>query len=162
MHAASSHMKKCTQSSRRAFLPGSQGHSICDLTGAPSGPLQSWVVGENAGHVCAGQVNTVSRDAAMSPGASDTLAAFAGTYSTLLLPTEAGEEVRPGAEITITVNSAGDSRILPVQESPLLGAHPPCPPSAASTSPGMQGCQGTAAAARMRTWMPCDPCMPVK
>ena len=43
----------------------------------------------------------------MSPGGSDSLAAFAGTYSTLLLPTEAGEEVRPGAEIAITVNSAG-------------------------------------------------------
>jgi hypothetical protein len=52
-------------------------------------------------------VNTASRDAVVSPGASDTLAAFAGVYATHLLPAEAGEQVQPGAEIAITVNSQG-------------------------------------------------------
>ena len=53
------------------------------------------------------QVNTAGRDAAMSPGNADSLAAFAGTYATHLLPSEAGEQVTPGAEIAITVNSQG-------------------------------------------------------
>jgi hypothetical protein len=53
------------------------------------------------------QVNTAGRDAAASPGSSDSLAAFAGTYATHLLPAEDGAQVAAGAEVAITVNSQG-------------------------------------------------------
>ncbi len=54
------------------------------------------------------QVNTAGRDAAVSPGNSDSLAAFAGTYATHLLPAHDGAQVTAGAEIAITVNSQGE------------------------------------------------------
>ena len=53
------------------------------------------------------QVNTASRDAVVSPGGGDSLAAFAGTYATHLLPAQDGEQTQPGAEIAITVDAAG-------------------------------------------------------
>ena len=52
-------------------------------------------------------MNTASRDAVVSPGAGDSLAAFAGTYASHLLPAQDGEQTQPGAEIAITVNAAG-------------------------------------------------------
>jgi hypothetical protein len=56
---------------------------------------------------CVHQVNTAGRDAAVSPGNSDSLAAFAGVYATHLLPADDGAQVTAGAEIAITVNSQG-------------------------------------------------------
>ena len=53
------------------------------------------------------QVNIAGRDAALSPGASDTLAAFAGTYATHQLPAAEGGQVVQGAEVVVTVNSQG-------------------------------------------------------
>lgn len=53
------------------------------------------------------QVNIASRDAALSPAASDTLAVFAGTYATHLLPDAEGGQVSAGAEVVVTVNSQG-------------------------------------------------------
>jgi len=55
------------------------------------------------------QVNTVSRSAAISPGSSDSLAAFAGVYATHLLPAENDQQVTQGAEIAIKVNNQGES-----------------------------------------------------
>ena len=55
------------------------------------------------------QVNTAGRDAAISPGCSDSLADFAGTYATHLLPAEQKEQVTQGCEITIKVNAQGGS-----------------------------------------------------
>ena len=55
------------------------------------------------------QVNTVSRTAAISPGSSDSLAAFAGVYATHLLPAENDQQVTQGAEIAIKVNNQGES-----------------------------------------------------
>ncbi|CAL8470616.1 g10158 [Coccomyxa elongata] len=57
--------------------------------------------------IVSGKVNTAGRDAAVSPGNSDSLAAFAGTYATHLLPAHDGAQVTAGAEIAITVNSQG-------------------------------------------------------
>jgi hypothetical protein len=59
------------------------------------------------------QVNIAGRDAALSPGASDTLAAFAGTYATHQLPAEEGGQVAPGAEVVVTVNAQGAARWAP-------------------------------------------------
>ena len=53
------------------------------------------------------QVNTAGRYAAVSPGSSDSLADFAGTYATHLLPAEQKEQVTQGCEITIKVNAQG-------------------------------------------------------
>ena len=53
------------------------------------------------------QVNIAGRDAALSPGSSDTLAAFAGTYATHQLPAAEGGQVVQGAEVVVTVNSQG-------------------------------------------------------
>jgi hypothetical protein len=53
-------------------------------------------------------VNTAGRDAAVSPGNSDSLAAFAGTYATHLLPADECAQVTTGAEIAINVNSQGE------------------------------------------------------
>ncbi|KAK9819073.1 hypothetical protein WJX81_008479, partial [Elliptochloris bilobata] len=55
--------------------------------------------------IVSGKVNIAGRDAALSPGASDTLAVFAGTYATHLLPAAEGGQVSPGAEVVVTVNS---------------------------------------------------------
>ena len=55
------------------------------------------------------QVNTVGRNAAISPGSSDSLAAFAGVYATHLLPAENDQQVTQGAEIAIKVNNQGES-----------------------------------------------------
>ena len=54
------------------------------------------------------QVNTAGRDSAVSPGNSDSLAAFAGTYATHLLPADEAAQVTTGAEIAINVNSQGE------------------------------------------------------
>ena len=54
------------------------------------------------------QVNTAGRDAAISPGSADSLADFAGTYATHLLPAENKEQVTQGCEITIKVNAQGE------------------------------------------------------
>ena len=53
-------------------------------------------------------MNTAGRDAAVSPGNSDSLAAFAGTYATHLLPADECAQVTTGAEIAINVNSQGE------------------------------------------------------
>ena len=55
-------------------------------------------------------MNTAGRDAAVSPGSSDALAAFAGTYATHLLPAAGGSQVTKGAEITVKVNAEGERR----------------------------------------------------
>ncbi|KAK9904020.1 hypothetical protein WJX75_002682 [Coccomyxa subellipsoidea] len=57
--------------------------------------------------IVSGKVNTAGRDAAVSPGNSDSLAAFAGTYATHLLPADECAQVTTGAEIAINVNSQG-------------------------------------------------------
>ena len=54
------------------------------------------------------QVNTAGRDAAISPGSSDSLAAFAGTYATHLLPGEVDGQVAQGSQIAIKVNAQGE------------------------------------------------------
>lgn len=68
--------------------------------------------------MCAAQVNIAGRDAALSPGASDTLAAFAGTYATYQLPAAEGGQVKQGAEVVVTVNSQGAA---PLTSSPRTG-----------------------------------------
>lgn len=54
-------------------------------------------------------MNTAGRDSAISPGSSDSLAAFAGTYATHLLPAESDQQVTKGAEIAVKVNAQGES-----------------------------------------------------
>ena len=80
------------------------------------------------------QVNTAGRDAAISPGSSDALAAFAGTYATHLLPAADGSQVTKGAEITVKVNAEGERQqpasterrqANPQFELVLLGARSP-------------------------------------
>ncbi|CAL5220251.1 g2231 [Coccomyxa viridis] len=61
--------------------------------------------------VVSGKVNTAGRDAAISPGSSDSLADFAGTYATHLLPAEQKEQVTQGCEITIKVNAQGEAEV---------------------------------------------------
>ena len=63
------------------------------------------------------QVNTAGRDAAISPGSSDALAAFAGTYATHLLPAADDSQVTKGAEITVKVNAEG-ARQQPASTQP--------------------------------------------
>lgn len=61
----------------------------------------------SCGRARTAQVNIAGRDAALSPGASDTLAAFAGTYATHQLPAAEGGQAVLGAEVVVTVNSQG-------------------------------------------------------
>ena len=69
------------------------------------------------------QVNTAGRDAAISPGSSDSLADFAGTYATHLLPAEQKEQVTQGCEITIKVNAQGGSPPIYIFHSSRSPAH---------------------------------------
>jgi hypothetical protein len=53
------------------------------------------------------QVNIAARNAAVSPGRSDSLAAFAGSYRTHLLPDSPGKPSKPGVVLDIGVGSQG-------------------------------------------------------
>lgn len=58
------------------------------------------------------QVNVAGRDAALSPGAADTLAAFQGTFQTHFLPKTAGSPAAKAVELSITT-PAGNLLNLP-------------------------------------------------
>ena len=53
------------------------------------------------------QVNIASRNAALSPGATDPIGIFAGVYTTHYLPTAEGKNVRSGPELSIATNGNG-------------------------------------------------------
>jgi len=72
------------------------------------------------------QVNVASRDAAISPPASDSLSAFKGSYKTHLLPKNAGYPATKGMEISI-----GGQDGQPLPSLPTSPMH--IPPSIAAT-----------------------------
>lgn len=53
------------------------------------------------------QVNIASRDAAIMPGHVDSLGEYAGTYTTVFLPSADGQAPRP-IELTISSSKSGE------------------------------------------------------
>ena len=91
-----------SESSSNAYL-GLQCHGILwPAPGAESPAL--WPV---APPLVSGKVNIAGRAAAVSPGCADSLAAFVGSYSTHVLPTEPGAPAAAGSEVSIAVSSQG-------------------------------------------------------
>lgn len=92
-----------TPESGNASYLGLQCHGI--LWPAPGAEAPAlWPV---APPLVSGKVNVAGRAAAVSPGCADSLAAFVGSYSTHVLPTEPGAPAAAGSEVSIAVSSQG-------------------------------------------------------